>query len=81
MLSLLRAELVNLILWPPWHAYEPRPEANRRVYGPQGHSKEEAARDFLAFLLIVPPGDIQVFSDGLKSESIDGSIGRGFIAY
>ena len=81
MLSLLRAELVNLILWPPWHAYEPRPEANRRVYGPQGRSKEEAVRDFLAFLLIVPPGDIQVFLDRSKSESIDGSISGRFIAY
>jgi ribonuclease HI len=81
ILSLPRAEIVNPILRPPWYTYEPRPEANRRVYGPQGRTKEEAARDFLAFLPTIPPKDIQVFSDGSKNESTDGSTGGGFITY
>jgi len=61
--------------------YKPRPEANRRVYSLQGRIKEEAARDFLAFLLTIPPKDIQVFFDGSKNESTDGFIGGGFIIY
>jgi hypothetical protein len=40
-----------------------------------------AARDFLAFLPTIPPGDIQVFSDGSKSESTDGSTGSGSVTY
>ena len=41
----------------------------------------EAAKDFLAFLLTIPPGDIQVFSDGSKSESTDSSTGYGSVSY
>jgi hypothetical protein len=43
--------------------------------------KEAIVKDFLAFLLIVPLGDIQVFSNRLKSEAMDGSMGSGFMAY
>jgi hypothetical protein len=53
----------------------------RRISGPQGRTKEAVAKDFLAFLLTVPPGDIQVFSDRSKSEATDGSTGGGFVAY
>ena len=37
--------------------------------------------DFLAFLPTIPPGDIQVFSDGSKRESTDGSTGCGSISF
>jgi hypothetical protein len=53
----------------------------RRISGPQGRTKEAVAKDLLAFLPIVPLGDIQVFSNGLKSEAMDSSIGGGFMAY
>ena len=43
--------------------------------------KEAIVKDFLAFLPMVPLGDIQVFSNGLKSEAMDGSMGGGFVAY
>jgi ribonuclease HI len=53
----------------------------KRISGPQGRIKEAAAKDFLAFLPTVPAGDIQVFSNGSKSEATDGSTGSGFVAY
>jgi hypothetical protein len=72
---------VNPLLEPPWAIKETRAEANRRIYGPGGRTKAEAAEDFLAFLPTIPPGDIQVFSDGSKSESTDGSTGSGSVTY
>jgi len=81
LLSLLRTERVNPLLEPPWAIKETRAEANRRIYGPGGRTKAEAAEDFLAFLPIIPPGDIQVFSDGSKSESTDRSTGSGPVTY
>jgi hypothetical protein len=53
----------------------------RRISGLQGRTKEAATKDFLAFLLIVLSGDIQVFSNGSKTEAMDGSISGGFVAY
>jgi ribonuclease HI len=81
ILSLPKAETVNPIIHPPWTIREPRLEANKRIYGPQGRTKEEAAKDFLDFLPTIPPKDIQVFSDGSKSESTDGSTGGGSVTY
>jgi hypothetical protein len=43
--------------------------------------KEAIVKDFLAFLLIVLPSDIQVFSNRLKSEVTDGSTSNGFVIY
>jgi hypothetical protein len=53
----------------------------KRISGPQGHIKEAAAKDFLAFLPTVLAGDIQVFSNRSKSEATDGFTGSGFVAY
>jgi ribonuclease HI len=81
LLALPRTESVNPLQYPPWAARESREEAMRRISAPQGRTKEAAAKDFLAFLPTVPSGDIQVFSDGSKSEATDGSTGGGFVAY
>ena len=81
ILTLPRTESVNPLYLPPWAAREPREEAIKRISGPQGRTKETAAKDFLAFLPTIPAGDIQVFSNGLKSKATDGSTGGGFIAY
>lgn len=81
VLALPISERVNPIALPPWIVQEPRSEITKRISGPQGRSKERAAQDFLEFLSSIPPKDIQVFSDGSKSESSDGATGGGSVAY
>ena len=81
LLSLPKTESVNPLQDPPWTTQEPRTMASKRISGPEGRTKEEVAREFLAFLPTIPPGDIQVFSDGSKSESTDGSTGSGSVNY
>jgi ribonuclease HI len=81
LLSLPKTELVNPLQDPPWTTRESRTDASKRISGPEGRTKEVAARDFLAFLPTIPPSDIQVFSDGSKSESTDGSTGSGSVTY
>jgi hypothetical protein len=43
--------------------------------------KVKAVIDFLEFLLLIPLGDIQVFSDRSKSESIDKATSYGTVTY
>ena len=81
MLALPKAETVNPIALPPWTKREPRTVTASRISAPQGRSKEAAAVDFTNFLLTIPPKDIQVFSDGSKSESTGGATGGGSVAY
>jgi ribonuclease HI/endonuclease/exonuclease/phosphatase (EEP) superfamily protein YafD len=81
VLALPKAESVNPIADPPWEIRETREATAIRISGPQGRTKEQAAADFTAFLNTVPPKDIQVFSDGSKSESTDGSTGGGAVIY
>jgi ribonuclease HI len=81
ILALPRAEWVDPIAQPPWRATKSREATERRISGPQNRTKEEAARDFISFLTSIPPKDIQVFSDGSKSEATDGATGGGFVSY
>jgi ribonuclease HI len=81
ILDLPRSELVNPIAQPPWLLRETREETLARIYGPQGRTKDTAGKDFIAFLATLPPKDIQVFSDGSKSEARDGSAGGGSVTY
>jgi ribonuclease HI len=81
ILSLSPTEQVNPLLNPPWAVKETRVDACKRIHAPQGRTKAEAAAVFLAFLPSIPPGDIQVFSDGSKSESTDGATGYGSVSY
>ena len=81
LLSLSRTEQVNPLQVPPWAIRETRADACKRINAPQGRTKVKAAIDFLEFLPLIPPGDIQVFSDGSKSESTDGATGYGAVTY
>jgi ribonuclease HI len=81
VLALLKAETVNPIAYPLWTVRESRYEVTKRISGPQGRTKETAAKDFIDFLSTIPPKDIQVFSDGSKSESTDGATGGGSVTY
>ena len=81
MLALPKAESVNLIAYPLWIVQESCLEVTERISGPQGHTKEKAAKDFIDFLSIIPLKDIQVFLDSLKSESIDRAIRGGSVIY
>ena len=81
LLSLPQAETVNPLEQPPWDVRESRQEASKRISGPQGRTKEEAAQDFLEFIPTIPPSDIQVFSDGSKRQSTDGSTGGGSVIF
>jgi hypothetical protein len=46
-----------------------------------GHLKEEVAKDFNEFFLIVPGSDLQVFLDSSKNEAMDGIASSGSITY
>jgi len=81
VLSLPRAETVNPIAIPPWEVLEDRNAIQKRISGPEGRSKAQAAKDFTDFLLTVPSSDIQVYSDGSKSEATDGAAGAGSVTY
>ena len=81
LLSLPRTEQVNPLQVPPLAIRETRADTCRRINAPQGRTKAKAAVDFLEFLPLIPPGDIQVFSNGSKSESTDGATGYGAITY
>jgi hypothetical protein len=81
VLALPKAESVNPIAHPPWTVRESRSEVIERISGPQGRTKEKAAKDFTDFLSTIPPKDILVFSDGSKSESTDGATGGGSVTY
>jgi len=81
ILSLPRAEVVNPIAIPPWEVLEDRNAIQKRISGPEGRSKAQAAKDFTDFLLTVPGSDIQVYSDGSKNEATDGAAGAGSVTY
>lgn len=81
ILALPKAESVNPIIAPPWLVRETREDISKRIGGPQGRTKKRAAKDFTEFLNTVPTNDIQVFSDGSKSEATDGATGGGFVSY
>jgi ribonuclease HI len=81
ILALPKAEAVNPIALPPWRAQEARNMTEIRISGPLGRSKEQAAKDFTDFLTTIPRGDLQVFSDGSKSEALDGAAGGGSVTY
>ena len=81
VLALPKAETVNPLAHPPWLVREPRAAIAKRISGPQGRTKESAAKDFLDFLATLPLNDIQVFSDGSKREDTDGATGGGSVTY
>jgi ribonuclease HI len=81
ILSLPIHEVINPIAIPPWRIQEPSNLAEKRVHGPLGRTKEQAAKDFEEFLPSIPLRDIQVFSDGSKQEAKDGAAGGGFVTY
>jgi hypothetical protein len=58
VLALPKAESVNPIAHPPWIVWESRYEITERISGPQGRTKEKAAKDFIDFLSMIPPKDI-----------------------
>jgi ribonuclease HI len=72
---------VNPIAEPPWTVREDRNTIQQRISGPIGRKKAQAAEDFLKFLPTIPSSDIQVFSDGSKSEGSDGATGAGSVTY
>ncbi|EDN95899.1 hypothetical protein SS1G_12104 [Sclerotinia sclerotiorum 1980 UF-70] len=77
--ALPKAEYINPLAFPSWEHKESRAEAEIRVAGPMGRTKAQAADDFKAFHPKIPRSDIQIFSDGSKSESKDGATGGGFV--
>ena len=81
ILALPWSEIVNPIARPPWEAREDRNSIMQRISGPQGRSKAQAANDFIEFLPTIPGSDIQVYSDGSKSEATDGAAGAGSVTY
>jgi ribonuclease HI len=81
ILALPRSEHVNPIEWPPWAHWGTHEEIAKRISGPQGRTKEKAAEDFIEFLKTIPQTDLQVFSDGSKSEATDGATGGGSVTY
>src|SRR5438045_188258 len=50
-------------------------------FRPARPHQREAAEDFIEFLTTIPPNDIQVFSDGSKSEATDGTTGGGSVTF
>jgi len=50
-------------------------------FRPARPHQREAAEDFIEFLTTIPPNDIQVFSDGSKSEATDGATGGGSVTF
>lgn len=81
ILALPLSEIVNPIQEPPWATREDRKTITQRISGPMGRSKAAAAKDFNEFLPTIPGSDIQVFSDGSKSEATDGMTGGGSVTY
>jgi len=81
ILALPQAEAVNPIARPPWEVLEDRNAILKRISGPEGRSKAQAAKDFIEFLPTIPSSDIQVYSDGSKSEATDGATGAGSVTY
>ncbi|RAL61628.1 hypothetical protein DID88_002697, partial [Monilinia fructigena] len=79
IVALPPSEQVNPLAHPPWEQRETRAEAELRVVGPLGRSKAQAAKDFKTFYASIPRNDLQVFSDGSKSEGKDGATGGGYI--
>jgi len=79
--DLPKAETVNPIARPPWETREDRNLTMQRIAGPMGRTKAQAAKDFLDFLPSIPGSDIQVYSDGSKSEATDGLAGAGSVTY
>ncbi|EDN98166.1 hypothetical protein SS1G_13023 [Sclerotinia sclerotiorum 1980 UF-70] len=77
--ALPETEHINPLAFPPWEIRESRAEAEARINGPMGRTKAQAAEDFKAFHAKIPRSDIQIFSDGSKSESKDGATGGGFV--
>src|SRR5438045_8264643 len=75
ILALPRSEIVNPIARPLWKAREHRNSIMQRISGPQGRSKDQAANDFIEFLLTIPGSDSQVYSDASKSAPTDGTPG------
>ena len=53
----------------------------QRISGLSGRTKAQAAKDFIEFLPSILSSDIQVYSDGSKSEATDGLTGAGSVTY
>ncbi|EDO03795.1 hypothetical protein SS1G_06276 [Sclerotinia sclerotiorum 1980 UF-70] len=77
--ALPETEHINPLAFPPWEIRESRAEAEACINGLMGRTKAQAAEDFKAFHAKILRSDIQIFSDGSKSESKDGAIGGGFV--
>jgi hypothetical protein len=81
LLSLPWTEQVNPLQVPLWVIRETRVDACKRINALQGRTKVKAVIDFLEFLPLIPPSDIQVFSNRSKSESTDGATSYKAITY
>ncbi|EDO00456.1 hypothetical protein SS1G_14326 [Sclerotinia sclerotiorum 1980 UF-70] len=77
--ALPETEHINPLAFPPWEIRESRVEVEACINGPMGRTKAQAAEDFKVFHAKIPRSDIQIFSDGSKSESKDDAIGGGFV--
>ncbi|EDN98055.1 hypothetical protein SS1G_12912 [Sclerotinia sclerotiorum 1980 UF-70] len=77
--TLLKIEHINPLAFPPWKIRESRAKAEACINSPINRTKTQATEDFKAFHAKIPRSDIQIFSDGSKSESKDGATGGGFI--
>ena len=81
LLSLSRTEQVNPFQVLPWTIRETRADTCKRINTLQDRIKVKAVIDFLEFLPLIPLGDIQVFSNRLKSEFTDGATSYGAVTY
>lgn len=73
ILALPKTEHINPIALAHWRIKESRLATELRINGHLGRSKEQAAKDFERFIPTIPGSDLQVFSDGSKSEALDGA--------
>jgi ribonuclease HI len=79
VIDLPDSERVNPIQYPPWLARESRQATLDRIHGPNGRTKEQAAKEFLDFYHQLPDTSIALFSDG--SQLSDGRTGGGYVGY
>ncbi|EED18654.1 hypothetical protein TSTA_123830 [Talaromyces stipitatus ATCC 10500] len=68
---------INPLQYAPWHPREPRGNTQAQIGAPMGHTKEQAAANFMAFQRTISSSDIVIFSDG--SRLADGRAGDSYI--
>jgi Reverse transcriptase (RNA-dependent DNA polymerase)/Endonuclease-reverse transcriptase len=79
VLALPASEQIDPLQNPPWCLQESRDAAMKRIHGPRGRTKRQAAADFARFYQALPPQDLAIFSDGSQLE--DKRTGGGFVGF